>query len=128
MTVGYMAAPAAAQEPSVITDCTLGSGDSRYVSLRLFDFPPSETFPFWARLEYGGPGNFEIYDRFGVTTDASGTSGAGPVPLRGIPMHLRFVVFRDTNGSGRWDDGDETVHQSEATLTTCPQSVTNSPK
>jgi len=63
-------------------------------------------------------GTTTVEDGFRIDTDSSGT-GTSPVlqyPETGSQYTRRLAIYRDTNGSGRWDEGDETLFQGTATL------------
>ena len=63
----------------------------------------------------------------GTYTTPGGT--ASGVPFSGLPVHVGWTDYRDTNNSGRYDDGtDETVYEGQGDVTACPQTVTLSPK
>jgi hypothetical protein len=109
-------------------------GDNR-VSGRHADFEPNQ--PFHSLIVMKGPRNgrtFNFVIDFETPTGADGTyttpgGTASGVPFSGLPVHVGWTDYRDTNNSGRYDDGtDETVYEGQGDVTACPQTVTLSPK
>ena len=70
---------------------------------------------------------FQI-DGYPLNIDANGNGSSPALPAE-PPVRWDWVLYRDTDGDRRWDpDGDDTVFRGVATVTTCPQTVTMTPK
>lgn len=124
LAVGALPASAGTAAPTAYADCT-----SSGLLGRITDFPPSESFLFFARVRHED-GRAEVYQGNGISTDASGSGDTGlRAPQGTLPDDIDFVVYRDTNGNRRWDpNADDTVYKGTGTVTACPQTVTLSPK
>ncbi len=121
LTVWGLAPPAyGGAEPTTIVDCLDGS-----VSGRFTGFPPDETLSLRATVH----GN-TVVDGYPIFMDGTGAGSTGVgVPVGELPAEVSATLFRDLNGNGRWNyDVDDTLYQGTGTVTSCPQSVTLSPK
>jgi hypothetical protein len=122
LALGGLAAPAVAQEPAADAHCRADGGSSFY-SVTIRDFPPDESFLFFAsgRSET----STVVYQGNPITTDFSGFGSTPEVPGDPPTVHIAFAVYRDTNGNSRWDpDVDDTVYRGDGPVTSCPQTVT----
>jgi hypothetical protein len=123
--LGALPAGAGTTAPTAFVDC---AGNA--LSGRITGFPPNEGFVFLAIVGHGDGSN-SVYQGFSIATDESGSGNTGPLtaPAGTLPDDIDFVVYRDTNGNGRWNpDIDDTVYKGAGTVTACPQTVTLSPK
>jgi hypothetical protein len=121
------AAPAGAQAPSATVNCTT-SDSSRFLSGRVDDFPPVETFGLFVLLQYSD-GSKSVFQGLQLFTDTTGSDVAPTIGVDNLPINLGTAVFRDLNHNGRWDpDVDDTVYRGSTTITTCPASIVLSPK
>ncbi len=131
--VAVWGAPAGAgtASPTAFAVCTPSDAGNR-ISGRLADFPANQSFRSLMVMD-GQRGGFSI-DGLSTGTDANGayTTPGGPdqgIPFSELPVTLGWIVYRDVNSNGRYDDQvDETVYRGDGTVTACPQTVTLSPK
>lgn len=125
-SVGLTAPPAGAQAPIPETVVRCEGESALYLDVR--NFPAGETLHFYLALleeerDFGFDGTF--------STDATGSGfvgGSGVFPADYRPEVL-FVAYRDVNANQRWDAAaDDTVFRGTGSVTTCPQTLTLSPK
>ena len=128
VAVGGLASPVSAQAPTAVSECT-GSPSSTNMTGSISDFPPSETFLWFAAIKRAD-GSVNRFQGFTISTDSTGAGAIGLSAAFGpVPLQVRFAVYRDLNGNRRWDPAtDDTVYSGSGTITDCPQNVTLAPK
>ena len=120
--------------PSVQAICNIIEGRPA-VSGRLVDFPPNEGLKSLFVMQ--GPKDGRTFtfsitivtptDAQGVGTTPGGT--ASGITFNDAPIDVGWLVYRERNDNGRWDEGiDDTLYRGDGTVTACPQTVTLSPK
>ena len=120
-------APLSFAQPPVVVECAVGSGSTPALTIKVNSFPANETFLLFTAVETSN--GFDISQGASTTTDASGAASAPPVGISGVPSRINFALYRDTDPNSRWDPGtDDTLFHGQATVSSCPQTVTAAPK
>lgn len=105
------------------------SGNSFAVTDTFTNLPASQPFLLFQSAEVGG--KLSVIDGTPVTTDGTGAGStpAGYASFARLPVRRGLALYRDTNGNHHWDPGvDESAYRGDGTITSCPQTVTASPK
>jgi hypothetical protein len=126
--VGGPTIPAGAQEgaPTSTANCVVHD-DHVDISVRSTGLPPNDRLHFFVTAkDENGSITLNGVDFF---TDSSGAGGTPAGLPQELPSKIGWVVFRDRNGNNDWEvDVDENLYRGDGTVTTCPSSVTLSPK
>ena len=126
LAVGGFLSPASADGPTAVAECNL-PGDQPEGVLRLSGFPASESFSILTVVQQGG--HSYSNDGSNITTDSTGAATFGRGQISSLPVGVAVAIYRDTNHDGHWNpDVDDTLYRGSGTITTCPQTVTLSPK